>query len=155
MHPFVTKKAKIPKEYKDYIIDMSSYREVNEILFIADTLITDYSSVMYEYSLLKRPMYFYAFDQKAYEISWDFYESYEETVPGNIYKTVDGLLAALAENKFDSEALEKFIKKNFLYTDGKSTDRFIDEIILKPMVPRKKRKTVKRKAGKKNEEVIE
>ena len=155
MHPFVTKKAKIPKEYKDYIIDMSSYREVNEILFVADTLITDYSSVMYEYSLLKRPMYFYAFDQKAYELSRDFYESYEETVPGNIYKTVDGLLNALAENKFDSEALDRFIEKNFLYTDGKATDRFIDEIILKPMAPRKKRKTVKRKAGKKDEEIIE
>ncbi len=134
MHPFVKKPIKIPEEYKDYILDMSEYREVNDILFISDVMITDYSSVMYEFSLLRRPMYFYAFDQRMYENSRDFYEPYEETVPSPsvIVKTFPALLHALEDtDNYDYDALDRFVRKNFKYTDGKSTDRFIDEIILK------------------------
>ena len=134
MHPFVKKHITIPEEYKDYILDMSEYREVNDILFITDVMITDYSSVMYEFSLLRRPMYFYAFDQRMYENSRDFYEPYEDTVPSTsvIVKTFPALLHALEDtDDYDYDALDRFVKKNFKYTDGKSTDRFIDEIILK------------------------
>ncbi|MQN02289.1 MAG: hypothetical protein DUD27_00340 [Lachnospiraceae bacterium] len=134
MHPFVTREIPIPEEYKEYILDFSKYREVNDILFIADVMITDYSSVMYEYSLLRRPMYFFAFDQRMYENSRDFYEPYEQTVPSTsvIYKTFPALLHALENtDDYDYDALDRFVKKNFKYTDGKSTDRFIDQVILK------------------------
>ena len=131
MHPFVPAKAQIPEEYKDYILDFSDYREINDILFIADTMTTDYSSVMYEYSLLRRPMYFFAFDQKAYESTRDFYEPYEETVPGYIIKSFPELLKALEDKDYDYSLIDKFVEKNFTYTDGKSTDRCIDEIIMK------------------------
>nr|MCR5450998.1 CDP-glycerol glycerophosphotransferase family protein [Lachnospiraceae bacterium] len=130
MHPFIKKKVEIPEEYKDYMMDMSDYREVNDILFVTDILITDYSSVMYEFSLLRRPMYFYAFDQRMYEMQRDFYESFEDTVPGNIYHTFPKLLDALRKDDYDYDQLDAFIKKNFKYTDGNSTDRFIDQILL-------------------------
>ena len=134
MHPYVKKPVPIPEEYKDYMLDLSEYREVNDILFISDVMITDYSSVMYEFSLLRRPMYFYAFDQRMYENSRDFYEPYEDTVPSTsvIVKTFPALMHALENtDDYDYDALDRFVKKNFTYTDGKSTDRFIDEIILK------------------------
>lgn len=134
MHPFVKKPVPILEEYKDYMLDLSEYREVNDILFISDVMITDYSSVMYEFSLLRRPMYFYAFDQRMYENSRDFYEPYEDTVPSTsvIVKTFPALMHALENtDDYDYDALDRFVKKNFTYTDGKSTDRFIDEIILK------------------------
>ncbi|MDD6037335.1 MAG: CDP-glycerol glycerophosphotransferase family protein [bacterium] len=131
MHPFVRESVVIPEEYKDYMIDAASYREVNDILFIVDTLITDYSSIIYEFSLLNgRPMYFYAFDQKMYEATRDFYETYEQTVPGKIVKRFDDLLEALAKEDYSKEQLEAFVKKNFTYTDGKATDRVIDQLIL-------------------------
>lgn len=130
MHPFVSQSLGIPEQYKDYILDMSSYREVNDILFITDVLITDYSSIIYEFSLLRRPMYFYAFDQRMYESRRDFYEPYADIVPGEICKTFKGLLRALEKDQFDYAVLDAFVKKNFTYTDGKSTDRFIDQILL-------------------------
>lgn len=131
MHPFVREKIVIPEAYKDYMCDAASYREVNDILFIVDALITDYSSIIYEFSLLKgRPMYFFAFDQKMYEATRDFYEPYEDTVPGKIVKNFDDLLDALAKEEYSKEALEAFVKKNFTYTDGKATDRVIDQLIL-------------------------
>ena len=69
-----------------------------------------------------------------YENSRDFYEPYEETVPSPsvIVKTFPALLHALEDtDNYDYDALDRFVRKNFKYTDGKSTDRFIDEIILK------------------------
>lgn len=131
MHPFVEEKVIIPPEYKDYIIDATSYREVNDILFIVDCLITDYSSIIYEFSLLRRPMIFYAFDQKTYEAERDFYEPYADLVPGKIVKTFPALMKAMREGDYEFEKIDSFVKKNFTYTDGKATDRVIDEIILK------------------------
>ena len=130
MHPFVRESVEIPPEYADYIIDAASYREVNDILFIVDVLITDYSSIIYEFSLLRRPMYFYAFDQKMYEATRDFYEPYEKTIPGQPIKSFDELMDTLREGKFDYQWLDSFVRKNFTYTDGKATDRVIDQIIL-------------------------
>lgn len=131
MHPFVREKIQIPEKYKDYMCDAASYREVNDILFIVDALITDYSSIIYEFSLLSgRPMYFFAFDQKMYEATRDFYEPYEDTVPGKIVKDFDELLEALEKEEYSKEVLEAFVKKNFTYTDGKATDRVIDRLIL-------------------------
>ncbi|MFT3952371.1 MAG: CDP-glycerol glycerophosphotransferase family protein [Oscillospiraceae bacterium] len=130
MHPFVSNGVVIPAEYADCIIDASGYREVNDILFIVDVLITDYSSIIYEFSLLRRPMYFFAFDQKMYESTRDFYEPYEQIVPGKIVKDFGSLMEALKRDDYDYSILDAFIRKNFTYTDGKATDRFIDEVIL-------------------------
>ena len=126
MHPFVKEMIKIPEEYKPYFIDASSYREVNDILFVTYLLITDYSSVIYEMALLNKPMLFYAFDLKQYVSDRGFYEPYEDIVPGKIVKTLPALLRALREEDYESEKLEGFISKNFKYTDGKATDRVID-----------------------------
>ena len=93
-------------------------------------LITDYSSIIYEMSLLKKPMLFFAFDQKYYEATRDFYEPYEELVPGKIVHDFDELMTALKDKDYEFEKMDGFIKKNFKYTDGKSTDRVIDQLIM-------------------------
>lgn len=130
MHPFVREKVHIPEEYKDCIIDTADYREVNDLLFVVDVLITDYSSIIYEFSLLGRPMYFYAFDKNMYVETRDFYEPYEDIVPGRIIKDFDELLDNISKGEYSREALDAFVRKNFTYTDGKATDRVIDQIIL-------------------------
>ena len=128
MHPFVKEKVDIPVEYQDYMLDASNYREVNDWLFVSDILITDYSSVIYEFSLLKKPMLFYAFDQAEYVEQRDFYESYEETVPGEICQTLDELIEHLYQDNIPMDKIESFIQKNFEYMDGKATERVVDLI---------------------------
>ena len=115
MHPFVQEKISIPEKYKDYIADAAQYREVNDILFITDLLITDYSSIIYEFSLLRRPMLFYAFDQIMYVSTRDFYEPYEEIVPGRIIKRFDQLMEAIEKEDYNTDKIDWFIKKNFTY----------------------------------------
>lgn len=130
MHPFVTEPLNIPNKYKDIIIDASSFREINDILFITDILITDYSSVIYEFSLFNKPMLFYAFDRMKYEADRGFYEPYSDMVPGKIVRTFEQLVSSLEKKDFEFEKVAPFVKKNFSHTDGKSTDRIIDTLIL-------------------------
>lgn len=128
MHPFIKEHLAIPEGYENYFIDASAYREVNDMLFITDLLVTDYSSVIYEASLLDIPMLFYAFDLKQYIEERGFYEPYEDIVPGKIVRNLQSFIKALEEEDYESEKLKGFVEKNFKYTDGKSTDRAIDLI---------------------------
>lgn len=136
MHPFVSNVVNIPEEYKDVFVDATEYREVNDILFITDLLITDYSSVIYEMSLLRKPMLFYAFDLESYITDRGFYEPYEKIVPGKIVSNIQELIKALENEDFESEKLDGFIKRNFTHIDGKSTDRVIELIFGKENMKR-------------------
>ena len=66
----------------------------------------------------------------TYEATRDFYEPYEELVPGKIVHDFDELMTALRDKDYEFEKMDGFIKKNFKYTDGKSTDRVIDQLIM-------------------------
>ena len=65
-HPFINKTMDIPKEYSEYIYDYSSL-DINDLIYISDIMITDYSSCAYEYSLFDRTLIFYRFDKELYE----------------------------------------------------------------------------------------
>lgn len=133
-HPFVSQKKykhKIAKKYKKRIFDFSTESEINDLLFITDILITDYSSVIYEASLLNIPMVFYAYDLEDYISSRDFYFEYEITVPGKIVFTQEELIQALIHQDYEHEKVEDFCKKNFDIRDGKASKRIADFILQK------------------------
>lgn len=123
MHPFVKDKIVLPND--DFFADAADYREINDILFAADILITDYSSVIYEFSLLSRPMLFFTFDLDDYTRGRDFYQPYEEFVPGKCAPTFDELISALENEDFQIERTENFRKDNFEFCDGKSAERVV------------------------------
>lgn len=128
MHPLVRNKFRIPKEYKEQFLDVYDYREVNNLLFITDLLVSDYSSIVYEFALLKKPMLFYAYDLDDYISSRDFYVDYNSFVPGKIVNDFDELLLALEKKDFESYKIEPFLNKHFKYLDGKATERLIENI---------------------------
>lgn len=129
LHPFVKDVPKIDEKYSDFIIDLSAEREINDLLFISDILITDYSSVCFEYSLLNRPMIFFAYDMEAYIASRDFYYPYKSFVPGPIVRDTDGIVNVIKKGDFKLEKLESFRNKFFDHFDGKSTERVVDMIL--------------------------
>ncbi len=127
-HPFVEMEYEIPDKYQDRILDLSMESEINDLLFITDVLITDYSSVVFEAALLRIPMLMYAFDLRQYIASRDFYYDYEFFVPGKIVETFKGLVAALKAQDFEQEKLEQFRTRFFDDFDGKSSQRVVDMI---------------------------
>ena len=103
---------------KDYTVDPTP-----ELLAVADVVITDYSSVIFDASLMKKPMVFYCPDYGSYER--DFYLNYDEDLPGETVTSYDSLLEALrraGDGKWDEKAAE-FCRKQMGACDGKSTER--------------------------------
>lgn len=131
MHPFVPEAAPIPPRLTDRIIDASTNPlDINELLLLVDLLITDYSSIVFEFSTLGRPMLFYAYDLDDYVADRDFYVPFHEFVPGRIVTTFDELLQAIRDEDYQVDKVVAFAKKHFDHLDGSSTDRVIDELIL-------------------------
>ena len=92
-------------------------------LAAADVLITDYSSVLFEYSLLKRPMIFFAPDLENYASERGFYFGYRDFVPGKVVKTEAQLAETLAEEDFESEKIRAFCEQFCYGFDGHATER--------------------------------
>ena len=135
MHPFVNNPVVIPEKYKDRIYDFSENSELNDLLIITDLLITDYSSAVFEASLLDIPMLFYAYDLSEYIATRDFYYEYEPFLPGKLVQTLPELITAINENDFETEKIAAFKNRFFDHLDGKSSERVADmikELVVKP-----------------------
>ena len=99
-------------------------------MLVADVLVTDYSSLIFEYAALDRPMLFYAFDLDEYVSARDFYEPYSEFVPGRIVRTFDELLTALRAGDFGQDKVRPFALRHIPSEPGSATDRIIDQLVL-------------------------
>lgn len=133
MHPFVRDRVEIPPEYRDRLVDASDLPvETNDLLLIADLLVTDYSSLVFEYSTLGRPMLFFSYDLEEYVATRDFYEPYESFVPGRIVRTFDELVDAIGRDDYQAEKVAPFAARHMPAGAGSATDRIIDQLILSP-----------------------
>ena len=123
-HPFIKDKITIKKEYQELLIDVSDYSDINELFYVTDVLITDYSSNIYEYSLFEKPIIFFDYDLEQYEILRGVHNSLEDS-PGNVCKTFDEVLDILKNQNYDISKVKKFKNENIAYQDSKSCDRLI------------------------------
>lgn len=131
LHPFIKNQLQIKEEYKDKIIDLTEYKDINELLLITNLLITDYSSVIFEYSFIENPIIFYVPDLDEYGSARSFYYDYEQYIYGSIAKTKEELVEQMKNPKVDKIKIKQFKDKFLNRCDGNSTKRFIEELILK------------------------
>lgn len=108
------------------VTDMSEYPEINDLLIIADILVTDYSSVIFDWYLLDKPIVYFAYDMEEYRMNRGLYFDFEEYVYGRIAKDCDALIEAIKTEEFCSELRTAFGNKFMSSCDGKSTDRIIE-----------------------------
>lgn len=107
--------------------DVTDYPDVRKLILACDVLVTDYSSICMDFSLLSKKAVFFAYDLDWYTERRDFYFDYESFVPGLVAKTTDELISAVKAD-FQKERNEKFKSFNFSYTDNLSAKRVVDEI---------------------------
>lgn len=131
LHPFIKNQIFIKKEYQDKMIDLTGYPDINELLLITDLLITDYSSVIFEYAFMEKPIIFYVPDLEEYNSSRSFYYDYDEYMYGTITRNQNELIENIKSSTVNKEKLEKFREKFLNRCDGKSSKRFVEELILK------------------------
>ena len=106
-------------------------REINDLLFITDVLITDYSSVIFENSLLNNKTIFFVPDLEEYISSRDFYYSFDKYTYGDVVYNTDELINSIKKSKTDKEKLKEFKEYFCSSCDGNSTKRFVEELIIK------------------------
>ncbi len=120
-------------EYKGFVYDASKHDDINELYVIADMLITDYSSVFFDYAILNRPMLFYMYDMEQYRDELRGFYIDVSTLPGEIIKDKERLVEAIQSTNFDAQ-YNKDILKEFnieynLLNDGNASERLIKAII--------------------------
>ena len=130
LHPFVRSRSTIGPELQGFAIDASDEPDINALMLVSDVLVTDYSSAIFEFSLLERPMAFLAPDLAAYERERGFYVDYRRWVPGPVFEDADALGGWLRAGNFDLERVRRFRAASFEVADGQATRRFVDEIVL-------------------------
>lgn len=130
MHYLIAEQLNLEK-YEEFIYDFSSHEDIRELYLISDVLITDYSSVFFDYANLKRPMIFYVYDIDNYRDQLrGFYFDLEKKAPGPLVKTTDKLIdkiKVLTTEEFNYD--ETFYQEFCALEDGKATERILANLL--------------------------
>jgi len=128
LHPFVARMAS--KRNLQNVYNFSDEKDLSSLIMAADILITDYSSIIFEYCITEKPMIFFAYDLEDFSDNGrGFYEDYESYVPGPVAGTVDEVIDIIEKEKYSEEKIRKFNADNFPNLDGRATDRIINIIL--------------------------
>ena len=129
LHVLVKENIELSEKQKERIMDVSSFSDIQELYLVSDMLITDYSSVFFDYATLNRPIIFYAYDLETYRDELrGFYLDYDKELPGSIVKTEEELYQEILAVKDISIDYSDFQKRYLPKDDGKATQRVVKEI---------------------------
>lgn len=127
-HQLVRQLPKVPEELKGkFVCDGSRDMDIGDLLMVSDICISDYSSLIFEYSLMERPMLFFAYDLEDYFDWRGFYYPYDEMTPGPVCRTNEELIDYIrhVEERFDRKKVRDFRDRFMRSCDGRSTDRIL------------------------------
>lgn len=130
LHP--SAEADVDVAAHDRIVDCPADADMNALLRHVDVLITDYSSVYFDYLYLDRPVLFFAYDRESYADRPGFYFDYDEVTPGPVAESGDDLLDALdatlgGEDGYAAER-ERVRSRFFDSVDARSAERVAREV---------------------------
>jgi teichoic acid glycerol-phosphate primase len=128
IHPAVKNKISIPAEVSHFAHDFSSYHHLNELLFVTDILITDYSSIPFEYCLLNRPIIFFLYDLEEYEQERGIWEDFIKFLPGPIAYSSSEISTIISQGDFDYQRIRSFSAKWNEYSNGGSSKNVLDQV---------------------------
>lgn len=121
--------------FEDFVYDFSYYGDISELYLVSDLLVTDYSSVFFDFANLQRPILFFVYDIDQYrEKIRGFYFEFEKYAPGPLVKTTDELITELKniERKgyAPADSTMDFMKRFCYLENGESTKRVVNKVFL-------------------------
>ncbi|HYN97886.1 MAG TPA: bifunctional glycosyltransferase family 2 protein/CDP-glycerol:glycerophosphate glycerophosphotransferase, partial [Pilimelia sp.] len=121
------------------VVDVTGHARVAELYLAADLLITDYSSAMFDYALLDRPIVIYAPDWAAYRAVRGVTFDVLAQPPGAVARTLDELIALLRGGEFAADAAgaarAEFRRRFCPWDDGRAAERVVRRVLLGEQVP--------------------
>jgi CDP-glycerol glycerophosphotransferase len=133
-HVLINTKIRVPED-SETITDVTKLPDIQELYLASDMLVTDYSSVFFDYSLLKRPICFYAHDLEKYRQELrGFYLDYSTELPGPIVESAEDLYRAIDTARetgslSGSVPLPEFVERFASADDGHATERVVDALL--------------------------
>lgn len=126
LHPYVAHNFQ-ESSIIERVCQLSFETDLNTLLMASDLLITDYSSIIFDYCLTEKPMIFFAYDLAKFSNQGrGFYEVYETMVPGPVVSTGSEVAKVVKEYQFDRELIVGFKNNVYSNLDGKATERIIN-----------------------------
>lgn len=122
--------AATPTAGYDVIIDHTA--EINEVFTVTDVLVTDYSSSIFEWALLRRPLVLMVGDLEPYERDPGMYIEYRNGMIGTQAADTDAVAAAILSGDFDLDAYDAFVQRHLAVSDGHASARFVDRFAPAP-----------------------
>lgn len=132
LHYFIVDKLDLSK-YGDFTVDGSSYDDITDLYLISDILITDYSSVFFDYANLKRPILYFTYDIEKYrDVLRGFYLDMEKELPGPLLLTNDEVVDAIKNideitEKY-KDRYEEFYNRFCSVDDGHAAQRVVETV---------------------------
>jgi teichoic acid ribitol-phosphate primase len=111
----------------DVVVDPAT--DINDLLVVTDILVTDYSSSIFEFALLRRPIVLLVPDLVDYERDPGLYLDYRTEMIGTQVGDTAGVAAAIVERRFDLSGYDAFIARHLGACDGRASDRFVDRFL--------------------------
>lgn len=111
-----------------HVHNVNRYASIEELYLAADVLMTDYSSVFFDYALLEKPIVFYAYDLDKYkDILRGFYFDYQAFIPGPLVTDNQALYTLLSQG-LTAQTTKAFNQLHNANTDGSATQKIIQEV---------------------------
>lgn len=128
-HYLISNVYQIPNDLSNFVYLMAASADINDAYLLSDVLITDYSSVFFDYANLNRPIYFYMYDFEQYEQELrGFYLKVPDDLPNDVIRTEKELLRRLKEGVFDYERLRAFNQVFNSWNDGNVSSKIAKRI---------------------------
>lgn len=131
---YLIKDARNWSKYKGFVFLCDHDCDIQELYIISDILITDYSSAMFDYALLERPMIIYAYDYEKYRDNLrGLYFNIFDEFPGPIVKNTSDLVDSLKQYDYNDykEKYKKFLEKYSSFEEGIASSKIVDLILKK------------------------
>ncbi|WP_415952133.1 CDP-glycerol glycerophosphotransferase family protein [Streptomyces sp. KLOTTS4A1] len=124
----------VPGAGEGFVYDVSEYPDIADLYLVSDVLITDYSSAMFDYANLGRPMLFFTYDLEHYRDTLrGFYFDFEADAPGPLLATSDAVLGALldieAVKEKYADSAARFRRRFCDFGDGAAAQRVVDRML--------------------------
>ena len=127
-HPVVKVRPIIEERFRDFAFDVTDTLSIEDLIITSDFCISDYSSLVFEYSIFEKPLIFFAYDLDSYFDWRGFYYDYDELAPGPICKTNYEMIDYIKNinTRFDKKAVQDFRYKFMRSCDGNATQRILE-----------------------------
>lgn len=124
-HPVVESNNNDESRFPGFVYNFSSFKNVNHLLVVVDYLITDYSSIPFEYALLQKPMIFFPYDYEKYKEERGVITDYKNMVPGPVVFDTAEVIKTIIENRFNTDLISDFSNKWNEYSTGSSSKQLV------------------------------